>query len=114
MTSLFNRSLLILICSILLLLQTTGCQSLLQASYGPDYYSSEQTDSEPQNYHSPSTVQGRTIYTGPRGGQYYINGNGNKTYITPPSTIYNNQIYTGPRGGQYYINQNGNKTYIKR
>jgi hypothetical protein len=24
---------------------------------------------------------GRTIYTGPRGGQYYINSNGNKTYI---------------------------------
>eukprot|EP00741_Cyanophora_paradoxa_P019660 tig00021137_g18978.t1 len=24
---------------------------------------------------------GRTIYTGPRGGQYYINGNGNRTYI---------------------------------
>jgi len=25
--------------------------------------------------------QGRTIYTGPRGGQYYINSNGNKTYV---------------------------------
>jgi len=24
---------------------------------------------------------GSTIYTGPRGGQYYINGNGNKTYV---------------------------------
>eukprot|EP00741_Cyanophora_paradoxa_P005787 tig00000113_g5608.t2 len=24
---------------------------------------------------------GRTIYTGPRGGQYYINSNGNKTYL---------------------------------
>ena len=24
---------------------------------------------------------GRTIYTGPRGGRYYINSNGNKTYI---------------------------------
>ncbi len=25
--------------------------------------------------------KGRTIHTGPRGGQYYINKNGNKTYI---------------------------------
>ena len=25
--------------------------------------------------------QGRTIYTGPNGGQYYINSNGNKTYV---------------------------------
>ena len=24
---------------------------------------------------------GQTIYTGPRGGQYYINSNGNKTYV---------------------------------
>lgn len=24
---------------------------------------------------------GRTIYTGPRGGQYYINSNGNKVYV---------------------------------
>lgn len=24
---------------------------------------------------------GRTIHTGPRGGQYYINSNGNKTYV---------------------------------
>lgn len=25
--------------------------------------------------------QGKTIYTGPKGGQYYINKNGNKTYV---------------------------------
>jgi colicin import membrane protein len=28
-----------------------------------------------------SSNTGRTIYTGPRGGKYYINKNGNKTYI---------------------------------
>ncbi len=28
-----------------------------------------------------ATENGRTIYTGPRGGKYYINKNGNKTYI---------------------------------
>ncbi|MCA6421505.1 MAG: hypothetical protein IM568_01655 [Flavobacterium sp.] len=26
--------------------------------------------------------KGKTVYTGPRGGEYYINSNGNKTYIT--------------------------------
>lgn len=31
---------------------------------------------EAQNYGS-----GKTIYTGERGGQYYINPNGNKTYV---------------------------------
>lgn len=30
-------------------------------------------------YSTPTT--GATIHTGPRGGRYYINGNGNKTYI---------------------------------
>ena len=28
------------------------------------------------------TADGKTIYEGPRGGRYYINSNGNKTYIT--------------------------------
>ena len=56
----------------------------------------------------------RAIYQGPRGGQYYINSNGNKTYVTPQSTINERNIQTGPRGGQYYINDNGKKTYIKQ
>ncbi|SFI35097.1 hypothetical protein [Halpernia frigidisoli] len=30
---------------------------------------------------SSDTYNGRTIHTGPRGGRYYINRNGNKTYI---------------------------------
>jgi hypothetical protein len=29
---------------------------------------------------------GRTIHTGPQGGQYYINDNGNKTYVPKRST----------------------------
>ena len=53
------------------------------------------------------------VYTGPRGGEHYINGNGNKIYITPQSTIDTQPVQTGPRGGQYYINDNGRKTYIK-
>ena len=37
--------------------------------------------SEAYNYGS-----GRTIQTGPRGGQYYINENGNKTYVPKRSS----------------------------
>jgi colicin import membrane protein len=28
------------------------------------------------------TYNGKKVYTGPKGGKYYINSNGNKTYIT--------------------------------
>jgi hypothetical protein len=31
---------------------------------------------------TPSSSSSNTIYTGPRGGQYYINSNGNKTYVS--------------------------------
>lgn len=31
--------------------------------------------------YSSSSANGRTIHTGPRGGRYYINKNGNKTYV---------------------------------
>jgi hypothetical protein len=31
---------------------------------------------------------GQTIYEGPRGGQYYINSNGNKTYVPKRSNVY--------------------------
>lgn len=34
-----------------------------------------------KNVSSGDTYNGRTIHTGPRGGKYYINKNGNKTYI---------------------------------
>ena len=43
----------------------------------------QQSGSRAQDY-SPEASNygsGRTIHTGPRGGQYYINGNGNKTYV---------------------------------
>lgn len=45
----------------------------------PTYnYSAPAYNSTPSNYDTYST---KTIYTGPQGGQYYINSNGNKTYI---------------------------------
>ena len=42
--------------------------------------SSKSTSVSSTNSSSPS-YSGRTIQTGPRGGQYYINSHGNKTYI---------------------------------
>lgn len=87
--------------------------SLLSGS-APSTYSTYSAPAYSAPAYSPAPA-GTThdTYTGPRGGHYYINGNGNKTYVTPQSTINNNNIQTGPRGGQYYINRNGNKTYIK-
>lgn len=33
---------------------------------------------------------GKTIYTGPKGGQYYNNNSGNKTYVPKRSSTYSN------------------------
>lgn len=38
-------------------------------------------DSDPQEAVVSSNVNQKTIYTGPRGGKFYINSHGNKTYI---------------------------------
>ena len=53
-----------------------------------DNYSSTSTYSAPtystltRTYSSPSYSSSRTIYTGSRGGKYYINSNGNKSYVS--------------------------------
>jgi hypothetical protein len=44
--------------------------------YTPSYYSTSTT------YTIPTYTSTNTLYTGPRGGTYYINSNGNKTYIS--------------------------------
>ncbi len=95
-------------------------------SFGEEYFilptkkttltESNQTKS---TYTKPKSATNRTIHTGPRGGKYYINSNGNKTYVKSKSTYgaprstSSRTIHTGPRGGKYYINSNGNKTYVK-
>lgn len=53
--------------------------SYSSSSYSTPTYSSTYT---PSTYSTPSYSSGNTIYTGPRGGQYYINSNGNKTYVS--------------------------------
>jgi hypothetical protein len=59
--------------------------------------------------------------TGPRGGCYYINSNGKKTYVdrsrcgsSSNGRVTSSGYIRGPRGGCYYINGNGNKTYVNR
>ena len=79
----------------------------------------------------------RSYFKGPRGGCYYINSNGNKSYVdrslcnksTEKSNSYSSKNYStssnkisktsrsyyrGSRGGCYYINSNGNKSYVSR
>ena len=96
-------------------------------------YTSTSTTSNSYKLHTPTgeTYKGRTVYIGKRGGKYYLNRNGNKTYIRSGKKQSQNQlsprstsplkarpssrtIYTGPRGGRYYINSKGRKVYVKR
>ncbi len=47
-------------------------------TYTPPVY-----NSTPTNYNSaPSYSSTNTLYTGPRGGTYYINSSGNKSYVS--------------------------------
>ena len=98
----------------------------------PSYlrYTSTSTSSNSYKLHTPTgeIYKGRTVYVGKRGGKYYINRNGNKTYLPAGKKQSQNQlsprsvktgssnrtIYTGPRGGRYYINSKGRKVYVKR
>lgn len=50
----------------------------------------QQSGSRAQDYSSEASNygSGRTIHTGPRGGQYYINRNGNKTYVPKSSSSF--------------------------
>jgi hypothetical protein len=45
-----------------------------KSTYTPSYIM-------PTTYSTPSYSSSNTIYTGSRGGQYYINSNGNKSYV---------------------------------
>ncbi|KAJ3028708.1 UNVERIFIED_CONTAM: hypothetical protein HDU68_001057 [Siphonaria sp. JEL0065] len=56
--------------------------------------------------------QGRVIKVGPRGGEYYMNQNGNKSYLRKCPE--ERELFVGPRGGQHYINKSGKKSYISK
>jgi hypothetical protein len=106
---------------------TIARRSKANVSPSPSSHSQGAVVIAPQKAKEPAAVEARTIYTrgyitGPRGGCYYINSNGNKTYVdrslcggTVSYSGSNRGGYiTGPRGGCYYINGNGNKTYVDR
>lgn len=99
----------------------------------PNYWSSNNSYSNYSNSsYDSSSSDWRTYYTWPRGGCYYINSNGNKTYVShaycwtssteSSSNSYSNYSsyewghtwHTWPRGWTYYINSHGNKTYKRR
>ena len=102
------------------------------STYVNQYKNSNSSSTTTSDY-SRTDSNGKTIYKGSRGGEYYINSSGNKIYVksensstststtnsysTPsyysPSTSTTRTIQTGPKGGTYYINSNGNKTYVK-
>lgn len=72
-----------------------GTQCTREAESGSDYCWQHKSTYEPYNVlstkssssstykatSSPSSASGRTLITGPRGGTYYINSKGNKTYV---------------------------------
>ncbi len=64
--------------------------------------------------------EGQAVYEGVKGGIYYINKNGNKTYLKENDKVVSGKkgpdgqnVYAGPQGGEYYLNKNGNKVYLK-
>jgi len=97
-----------------------------QSTYAPE---NKKSEDEETDFTSGDDYAGDTsrYITGPRGGCYYINRNGNKTYVdrslcggtntgyrSSPSSSSSGGYIRGPRGGCYYINRNGNKTYVDR
>ena len=76
--------------------------------------------------------EGRMIFQGPKGGKYYVNGSGAKTYIDNDASpkkdtkadVKNTDkqvgkdkegrmIFEGPKGGKYYLTPSGAKSYVK-
>jgi hypothetical protein len=64
---------------------------------------------------------GQSVYEGGKGGLYYINKNGNKTYLKDTDNLIAGKqgpegepVYKGSQGGEYYYNKTGVKTYLKK
>ena len=67
------------------------------------------------------TDDGKTVFAGSKGGHYYLNDKGDKTYVKDfvgakivGQTKKGQNIYEGPRGGHYYYTESGNKEYVKK
>ena len=67
------------------------------------------------------TASGQPVYEGSRGGHYYINNSGKKSYVEDfigakvvGKTKDGQNIYEGPHGGHFYYNSSGSKVYVRR
>lgn len=97
------------------------------------------TSSSSQKNSSTTSYKGKdwvTYIRGPRGGCYYINSNGNKSYVdhsycseqkeekptssysdyssSSSSSSYSSNYIRGPRGGCFYYTNSGRKQYVDR
>jgi hypothetical protein len=54
----------------------------------------------------------QVYYIGPKGGEYYVNQNGNRTYYN--SAPAGKDVFVGPNGGEYYYSDSGKKVYIRK
>ena len=59
---------------------STSTPQYKKVNYTPSSYNTSTYSIPNYNYNLPSTSN-RVIHTGSRGGKYYINSNGNKTYV---------------------------------
>lgn len=61
----------------------TANERSINSTYSTNFkYNINSTYNSTNIYSSSNSISDRIIYTGPRGGQYYINSNGNKTYVS--------------------------------
>jgi surfactin synthase thioesterase subunit len=66
------------------------------------------------------TTDGKTVFEGSKGGHYYLNDKGDKTYVKDfvgakivGKTKDGQNIFAGPKGGKFYYSAKGDKVYVK-
>jgi hypothetical protein len=67
------------------------------------------------------TADGKPVYEGSRGGFYFKNDKGDKSYVKEfvgakivGKTDDGSNIYEGPKGGRFYYKADGTKVYVKK
>lgn len=66
------------------------------------------------------TADGKTVFEGSKGGHYFLNDKGDKTYVKDfvgakivGKTKDGQNIFEGPKGGKFYYSAKGDKVYVK-
>jgi hypothetical protein len=67
------------------------------------------------------TADGKTVFEGAKGGHYYLNDKGEKSYVKEfvgakivGKTADGKNIFEGPKGGRFFYNDKGDKVYQKK